>query len=151
MIDPRVSLWEKVSNNSKACWSNLIWTVSISPTLSPVECSSDIKLSWEQILNIKDGAWPWGAMRVANPFKEGTSAKQRRSGLEGRRLKSLGLHGLFTAKSLIKSTLPRVIWIENIHSCVRCIDGLSICFTCERCNMSSVNKWFNLEVASLKK
>ena len=36
--------------------------------------------------------------------------------------------------------LPLVISIQNNNSFERCIGWLYICFTCERCNMSSINK-----------
>ena len=41
---------------------------------------------------------------------------------------------------LLKSTHPLVICLHNISSCVRWIGWLKICFTCERFNMSSLNK-----------
>ena len=45
--------------------------------------------------------------------------------------------------SVKKSTLPLVICINNINSCVRCIGWLYICFTHEICDMSSIGKLKN--------
>ena len=53
--------------------------------------------------------------------------------------------------NLLKCTLPLVICIHNINSCGRCIDWLHICFTCVRCDMSSINKRSTRVVATLKK
>ena len=40
----------------------------------------------------------------------------------------------------VKSTLLLMLCIHNFNSCVRCKVWLCICFTSERCNMSSINK-----------
>ena len=65
------------------------------------------------------------------------AANWRRSGLEGHRLKTLCQQGLFNVEFSLKCSLPLVICILNINSCVIFIGWLYICFTCE---MSSINK-----------
>ena len=82
-----------------------------------------------------NGAQPFGAMKMAKSYKEGTAANQRRYGSEGHMFKTRCQQGLFTAESPLKSTLPLVICIHNINSCVICIGWLHICFTCERRDM----------------
>ena len=52
----------------------------------------------------------------------------------------LNWQGPFTVESLVKCTLPLVICVHNINSCARCFGWQYICLTCERCDMSSVNK-----------
>ena len=59
--------------------------------------------------------------------------------------------GLFTAESPLISTLLLVICIHKINSCVRRIGWLYICFTRERCNMSSINKMSTRVVATFLK
>ena len=85
------------------------------------------------------GARPCGAMKVAKSCKEGAAANQR-SGSEGHRFETWCQQGCLAVESPLKCTLPLVICKHNINSCVRCIDWLFICFTCERCDMSSINK-----------
>ena len=84
-----------------------------------------------------NGAGPCGAMKIV---KSCTAAKQRRSGLEGRRFKTQCQQEHFTVESPLISTLTHVICIHNSNSCVRCMGWLSICFTHERCNLSWINK-----------
>ena len=84
-----------------------------------------------------NAARPCGVMKMAKSCQCGTAANQRRSGSEGHRFVSWCQQGLFTVESPLKCTLPLMIWIHNINSCVRCIGWLYICFTCERCDMSS--------------
>ena len=57
-------------------------------------------------------------MKMANSCKEGTAANQRRSGSEGQ---TRWQQGHFAVESTLKSTLPLVICIHSINSCVRCI------------------------------
>ena len=61
---------------------------------------------------------PCGAMKMAKSYKEGTAANQRRSGSEGHRFKTCRQQRLITVESLLKCTLPLVICIHNINSCV---------------------------------
>ena len=51
----------------------------------------------------------------------------------------------------VKMYLPLVICIQNIDSWVRCIGWLCICFTFERCIMSSINKRSTRVVGTLTK
>ena len=48
--------------------------------------------------------------------------------------------GLLAVESPLKCTLPPVICMHDINSCLICIGWLYICFACERCDMSSINK-----------
>ena len=90
-----------------------------------------------------NGARPCGVMKMAKSCKEGMAANRRRSGLEGHRFKTRCQQGLFTVESALKCTLPLVIFIHNIKSCVRCIG-------CERCDMSSLNKrWWRQPLKKL--
>ena len=78
------------------------------------------------------------------------AANWRRSGLQGHRFETQCQQGLFAVESPLKCTLPLVICINNINSCVRCIGWLYICFTCERCDMKSITKRFTRVVANTK-
>ena len=49
------------------------------------------------------------------------------------------------------STRLLMISIHNFNSCVRCIVWQYICFTYERCNMSSINKTSTRVVVNVKK
>ena len=77
-------------------------------------------------------------MKIAKSCMKGMAANQRRSGSEGHRFKTQ--QGHFAEESPLKCTLHLVFWIHNINSCVRCIGWLYICFSCDRCAMSSINK-----------
>ena len=89
---------------------------------------------------------------MAKSCKKGMASNRRRSGSEGHRFKTRCQQGLFAVASpLIKCTLPLVICIHNISSCVRCIGWLYICFTCDRCDMSSINKRSNRQPLIIKK
>ena len=57
---------------------------------------------------------------------------------------------VFLCRASIKSTLFLMISMHYFNSCVRCIVWLCICFTCERCYMSSINKSSTRVVANLK-
>ena len=96
-------------------------------------------------------AQPCGAMKMTKFCKEGTAANRRRSGSEGHRSKTWRQQGLFPVESLLKCTLPPEICIYNINSRVRCAGWLYICFTCERCDMSLINKRSTRLVATFKK
>ena len=74
-------------------------------------------------------------------WKEVTAANQSRFGSEGHRFKTwcqpdFSLRHVLT----LKSTHPLLIFIHNLNSCVRCIGWQYICFTGERCYVSSTNK-----------
>ena len=56
------------------------------------------------------GARPCGAMKMAKSSKEGKAANRRRSGSEGHRFETHCQQGLFAVESLLKSTLPLVIY-----------------------------------------
>ena len=92
-----------------------------------------------------------GAMKMGKSCKEGTTTNQRRSGSEGHRVEIWCQQGLFAVESLLKCPLPLVICIHNVNSCLRCIDRQYICFTCERCDMSSINKRSTRVVATFKR
>ena len=79
-------------------------------------------------------AQPRGAMKKYKSCKEEMAAKKRRSGSGGHRLQTRCQQELFIAKYMLKMypTLPLVIGIHNMNSCVRSIRLLYICFTCER-------------------
>ena len=66
--------------------------------------------------------------------------KQRRSWSEGLRFKTWCQQGLFTEESPFISTFLLEICVYKINPCVRSIVWLHNCFTCERWNMSSINK-----------
>ena len=55
---------------------------------------------------------------MAKSCKEGTGANLRRSGSDGYRFKTWCQQGLFAVESPLKCTLPLVICIHNINSCV---------------------------------
>ena len=97
-----------------------------------------------------NGARPCGAMKMAKSCKEGMAANQRRSGSEGHRFESRSQQGHFAVESPLKCTLPLVICIHNNNSFVRRNDWLYIYFTCERCDMRSINKKSIRVVATLK-
>ena len=100
----------------------------------PWSCFKVVPLSTGKL----NRARPCEAMKMAKSCKEGLAAKQRRSGSEGHRFQLWCQQVLFTVESLLKSTLPLVICLNN--NSLRCIDWLYIFFTCERCNMSSIKK-----------
>ena len=53
---------------------------------------------------------------------------------------------------LVGITLSQtLVTIHNFNSCVWCIGWLYICFTCERCDMRSINKRSTRVVATFKK
>ena len=56
-----------------------------------------------------------GAMKMAKSWKEGMATKRRRSGSEGCKLKTRCQQGLFTAESLLISTLLVPISVHNIN------------------------------------
>ena len=88
---------------------------------------------------------------MAKSCKECMAANQRRSVSEVHKFETPCHQGLFAAESLFKCTLLLVICKHNINSCVRCSIGwLYICFACERCNMSSINKRSTRKVNSFK-
>ena len=60
---------------------------------------------------------------MALTCKEGTAANQRRSGSEGHRFKTRCQQGLFPVESPLQSTLPLVICMYNINSCVGLVDS----------------------------
>ena len=71
--------------------------------------------------------------------------------MEGRRLETWCQQALFIVESTLKSNLPLVICTHNINSSARlCIGCQFTCFTCERCNMSSLNKKSTGVVATFK-
>ena len=82
----------------------------------------------------------WILLPYKRPLKEGSAANRRRYGLECNRFETRCQQWLFTVESPLKCTLPLVICMHNINSCVRPIGWLDICFTCERCYMTSLNK-----------
>ena len=90
-------------------------------------------------------------MKMAKSCEEGTAANQRRSGSEGHRFITRCQQGFSKAKSPLKSALLLLICEYNINYYARCIGWLHICFTCERCNMSSINLRSTRMVETLKK
>ena len=68
---------------------------------------------------------------MATSCKEGTAAKQRRSGSKGCIFKTRFQQWIFTAESPLKSTLPLVICDHNINSCERRIGWQLL----QRCNI----------------
>ena len=95
--------------------------------------SSRVLATWMGPDHVELWKWP-------KSCREGMAANQRWSGSEGHRFQTRSQQGLIVLESPLKCTLPPVICIHTINSCVTCIGWLFICFTSERCNMSSVNK-----------
>ena len=91
-----------------------------------------------------NGAQPCGSMKIAK------SCNHCKSGSECHRFKTRCQKGLLAVESPLKCTLPLLICICNINSCVRFIGWLYIFFTCERCNTSSTNKRSTRVVATFK-
>ena len=60
---------------------------------------------------------------MAKSSKEGMAANQRKSGSEGHRFETRCQQGLFAVDSPLKSTVPLVICIHNINSCVGLVDS----------------------------
>ena len=83
---------------------------------------------------------PCVAMKILQ-CNEGTATNQSRSGSEGHRFETWRHPGFSLRHVLtLKSTHPLLIFIHNLNSCVRCIGWQYICFTGERCYVSSTNK-----------
>ena len=74
-------------------------------------------------------------------YEKDKAANLRRAGSEGCRFITCRQRGLFTAESLLKSTLPLVTCINNFNSWERLVGRLSICFAREKCNLSSKGSW----------
>ena len=68
-------------------------------------------------------------------------------GSEGHMFETWCQQGVNIVESPLKSTLLLVNCIHNINSCVRFMG----CFTCERCNMTSMHKRSTRVVATFKK
>ena len=123
-------------------------------------CCADIELMdvgyfwhWNNKNSMETADVCWRCRRCSNDYKEiRCGCKAKKISVVMSQLQNLVPASTFYCGISVKSFLQFVMRIHKINSWVRCIGWLCICFTWERCSMSSINtKRSTRVVATLKR